>query len=104
TFGTVDLVSTVEEYTTLLRCLRTQINKACSRAVVFPKALGHVDETISDLFDGLDKGVTPVPMILAETFKSLNTCRRTEGEKGFLSGLLRKLLPIKGTSGYTEVR
>ncbi|MBA0877834.1 hypothetical protein Goshw_010727, partial [Gossypium schwendimanii] len=32
TFGTVDLVSTVEEYTTLLRCLRTQINKACSRA------------------------------------------------------------------------
>ncbi|MFQ6651427.1 hypothetical protein Gotur_023765 [Gossypium turneri] len=27
--------------------------------VVFPKALGHVDEAVSDLFDRLDKGVTP---------------------------------------------
>ncbi|MBA0878770.1 hypothetical protein Goshw_023276 [Gossypium schwendimanii] len=31
-FGKVDLVPTVEEYTTLLRCLRTQIDKAYSRA------------------------------------------------------------------------
>ncbi|MFQ6666277.1 hypothetical protein Gotur_032695 [Gossypium turneri] len=36
--------------------------------VVFPKALGHVDEAVSDLFDRLDKGVTPVSAILAETF------------------------------------
>ncbi|MBA0603202.1 hypothetical protein Gorai_003355, partial [Gossypium raimondii] len=36
--------------------------------VVFPKALGHVDEAVSDLFDRLDKGVTPIPVILAETF------------------------------------
>ncbi|MFQ6631089.1 hypothetical protein Gotur_009902, partial [Gossypium turneri] len=36
--------------------------------VVFPKALGHVDEAASDLFDRLDKGVTLVPAILAETF------------------------------------
>ncbi|MFQ6634372.1 hypothetical protein Gotur_011259 [Gossypium turneri] len=36
--------------------------------VIFPKALGHVDEAVSDLFDRLDKGVTPVPAILAETF------------------------------------
>ncbi|KAG8480518.1 hypothetical protein CXB51_024609 [Gossypium anomalum] len=27
--------------------------------VVFPKALGHVDEAVSDLFDRLDKGTTP---------------------------------------------
>ncbi|MBA0878767.1 hypothetical protein Goshw_023276, partial [Gossypium schwendimanii] len=110
-FGKVDLVPTVEEYTTLLRCLRTQIDKAYSRAdlilahsdvkkrvnifalsiyglVIFPKALGHVDEAVSDLFDSLDKGVTP----------SLS-----EGGKSFLSGLLRKLLPIKGTIGYTEM-
>ncbi|MBA0614872.1 hypothetical protein Godav_015107 [Gossypium davidsonii] len=33
--------------------------------VVFPKALGHVDEAVTDLFDRLDKGVTPVPAILA---------------------------------------
>ncbi|MBA0785491.1 hypothetical protein Gotri_006810 [Gossypium trilobum] len=44
--------------------------------VVFPKALGHVDEAVTDLFDQLDKRVTPVPVILAETFRSLNECRR----------------------------
>ncbi|MBA0702713.1 hypothetical protein Goari_000068 [Gossypium aridum] len=47
--------------------------------VVFPKALGHIDETVIDLFDRLDKRVTPVPTILEETFKSLNACQR-EGE------------------------
>ncbi|MBA0765139.1 hypothetical protein Gotri_014388 [Gossypium trilobum] len=44
--------------------------------VVFPKALGHVDEAISDLFDRLDKRVTLIPAILAETFRSLSACRR----------------------------
>ncbi|MBA0729585.1 hypothetical protein Golax_023158 [Gossypium laxum] len=44
--------------------------------VVFPKALGHVDEAVTDLFDQLDKRVTPVLTILAETFRSLNKCRR----------------------------
>ncbi|MFQ6659678.1 hypothetical protein Gotur_028474 [Gossypium turneri] len=42
--------------------------------VVFPKALGHVDEAVTDLFDRLDKGVTPVSAILAETFRSLSAC------------------------------
>ncbi|MFQ6651555.1 hypothetical protein Gotur_023833 [Gossypium turneri] len=51
--------------------------------VVFPKALGHMDEAVSDLFDRLDKGVTPVPAILAETFRSLNACRRA-GEGRFI--------------------
>ncbi|MFQ6628787.1 hypothetical protein Gotur_006647 [Gossypium turneri] len=46
--------------------------------VVFSKALGHVDETITNLFDWLDKRVTPVPTILAETFRSLNGCRKAE--------------------------
>ncbi|MBA0575793.1 hypothetical protein Golob_024444, partial [Gossypium lobatum] len=41
--------------------------------VIFPRALGHVDEAVLDLFDRLSKGVTPVPVILAETFRSLNT-------------------------------
>ncbi|MBA0878361.1 hypothetical protein Goshw_023504 [Gossypium schwendimanii] len=36
--------------------------------VIFPRALGHVDEAISDLFDRLDKRVTPVLAILAESF------------------------------------
>ncbi|MBA0819187.1 hypothetical protein Gohar_019600, partial [Gossypium harknessii] len=44
--------------------------------VIFPKALGHVDDTVTDLSDRLDKGVTPVSAILAETFRSLSACRR----------------------------
>ncbi|MBA0754433.1 hypothetical protein Gogos_020709 [Gossypium gossypioides] len=51
--------------------------------VIFPKALGHVDEVVLGLFDRLDKGVTPIPTILAETFRSLNTCRRA-GEGRFI--------------------
>ncbi|MBA0817514.1 hypothetical protein Gohar_021459 [Gossypium harknessii] len=145
-FGRVDLVPTVEGYTTLLRCPKIQVDKAYSRAanvstflkklmnitgmseqwvaarikqkgdnkcipwknlrdlilahpdvkkridvfalniyglVVFPKALGHVDEAVSDLFDRLDKRVTPVPAILAETFRSLSMCRRA-GEGRFI--------------------
>ncbi|MBA0788778.1 hypothetical protein Gotri_027284 [Gossypium trilobum] len=92
TFGKVALVPTVEEYTALLRCLKIQVDRAYSRAIsvptflkklmnitgmiVFPKALGHVDEAVIDLFDRLDKRVTPVSEILAETFRSLNACRR----------------------------
>ncbi|MBA0880645.1 hypothetical protein Goshw_024054, partial [Gossypium schwendimanii] len=103
TFGKVDLVPTVEEYIALLRCSKVQVDKVYSRAVnnlkdlilahpdtkkkvdvfalsiyglvVFPKALGHVDEAVTDLFDRLDKKVTPVPTILAEPFRSLNECR-----------------------------
>ncbi|MFQ6634212.1 hypothetical protein Gotur_010825 [Gossypium turneri] len=51
--------------------------------VIFPKALRHVDEEVSDLFDRLDKRVTPVLTILAETFRSLNVCRRA-GEGRFI--------------------
>ncbi|MBA0610683.1 hypothetical protein Godav_011496, partial [Gossypium davidsonii] len=51
--------------------------------VVFPKALGHVDEVVLNLFDRLDKRVTLVPAILAETFRSLNACQRV-GEGRFI--------------------
>ncbi|MFQ6651325.1 hypothetical protein Gotur_023688 [Gossypium turneri] len=30
--------------------------------VIFPKILGHVDEAVTDLFDQLEKRVTPVPV------------------------------------------
>lgn len=43
--------------------------------VIFPKALRHVDEAVIDLFDRLEKGITPVSAILAETFRSLSSCR-----------------------------
>ncbi|MBA0755500.1 hypothetical protein Gogos_021283 [Gossypium gossypioides] len=36
TFGKVDLVPTVEEYTTLLHCPRLQVDKAYSRAAYVP--------------------------------------------------------------------
>ncbi|MBA0785385.1 hypothetical protein Gotri_027272 [Gossypium trilobum] len=51
--------------------------------VIFPKALGHIDEAVTDLFDRLDKRVTPVPTILAETFRSLNVYQRA-GEGRFV--------------------
>ncbi|MBA0577708.1 hypothetical protein Golob_024059 [Gossypium lobatum] len=51
--------------------------------IIFPKALGHVDETVTDLFDQLVRRVTPVPAILAETFRSLSAYRRT-GEGRFI--------------------
>ncbi|MFQ6666497.1 hypothetical protein Gotur_032817, partial [Gossypium turneri] len=83
----------------LLRCSKILVDKVYSKAdlilahpdarkkvdvfalsiyglVVFPKTLGHVDEAITDLFDRLEKRVTPVPVILVETFRSLNACRR----------------------------
>ncbi|KAL1181880.1 hypothetical protein V6Z11_A02G080200 [Gossypium hirsutum] len=44
--------------------------------MVFPKALGYVDEATTDLFYRLSKRVTSVPAILAETFRSLNACRK----------------------------
>ncbi|MBA0755238.1 hypothetical protein Gogos_021060 [Gossypium gossypioides] len=44
--------------------------------VFFPKALGHVDEAVTDLLDRLDKRVTPVSAILTKTFRSLNACQR----------------------------
>ncbi|MFQ6622658.1 hypothetical protein Gotur_001910 [Gossypium turneri] len=64
--------------------------------VVFPKALGHVDEAVTDLFDRLDKRVTPVSVILVETFRSRNTCRRV-GEGRFI-GCAQLLFAC----GYTE--
>ncbi|KAG8474323.1 hypothetical protein CXB51_033541 [Gossypium anomalum] len=122
TFGDVDLVPTLEEYTTLLRCPRIQGYKAYVRPaslptftkklvmitgmseqwavarvqqkgdnvkkrvdvlalsiydmMIFPKALGHIDEVVADLFDRLGKQNTPMPAILAETIRSLSACQR----------------------------
>ncbi|MBA0672975.1 hypothetical protein Goklo_024151, partial [Gossypium klotzschianum] len=53
------------------------------RLIIFPKPLGYIDDAILDLFDQLDKRVTPIPTILAETFRSLNACRRV-GEGRFI--------------------
>ncbi|KAG8498247.1 hypothetical protein CXB51_006838 [Gossypium anomalum] len=44
--------------------------------VIFPKVLGHLEVAVFDFFERLKQGVNPVPTILAETFRSLSTCRR----------------------------
>ncbi|MFQ6634968.1 hypothetical protein Gotur_010965 [Gossypium turneri] len=100
------MLPTVEEYTALLHCPRIQVDKVYSRAanilahpdtkkkvnvfalsiyglVNFPKALGHISEAVTDLFDQLERRVTPVPVVLAETFRSLTACQRT-GEGRFI--------------------
>ncbi|MBA0877825.1 hypothetical protein Goshw_022137 [Gossypium schwendimanii] len=46
-------------------------------SIVFLKALGYVDEAVTDLFDWLNKKVTPIPIILAENFRSLSACPNT---------------------------
>ncbi|MFQ6666880.1 hypothetical protein Gotur_033082 [Gossypium turneri] len=51
--------------------------------IVFPKALGHVDEAVTDLFNRLNKRVTTISTILAETFRSLSACRKA-GEGRFI--------------------
>ncbi|MFQ6648059.1 hypothetical protein Gotur_021725 [Gossypium turneri] len=107
------MVPTVEKYTALLRCRRIQVDKVYFRAanilahpdtkkkvdvfslsiyglVIFPRSLGHIDEAVTDLFDQLDRRVTPILAILAETFRSLSACRRT-GEGRFI-GCVQLLL------------
>ncbi|MFQ6657241.1 hypothetical protein Gotur_027006 [Gossypium turneri] len=94
---TLDLVPTVEEYTALLHCPRFRVDKAYSRAVIKQKGeckciprkslrdliLAHPDgKKKVDVF-ALNKGVTPIPAILAETFRSLNACRLA-GEGRFI--------------------
>ncbi|KAG8493323.1 hypothetical protein CXB51_010694 [Gossypium anomalum] len=44
--------------------------------MVFPRALGYVDEATMDLFHRLGKRVTSIPAILVEIFRSLGTCRK----------------------------
>ncbi|MFQ6667795.1 hypothetical protein Gotur_033692, partial [Gossypium turneri] len=105
TFGKVDLVPTIEEYWVAARIKQKGDSKCVPwrslkdailthpyvrkrldvfalsiyGLVVFPKALGHVDEAVTDVFDRLDKKVTPIPTILVETFRSLSACRKTGG-------------------------
>ncbi|XP_016747490.1 uncharacterized protein [Gossypium hirsutum] len=85
TFGEVDLVPTLEEYTTLLRCPKIQglrdlilahpdvkkrvdlLALSMYGLMIFPKAMGHIDEAVVDLFDRISKQNTPMPAILAET-------------------------------------
>ncbi|MBA0610423.1 hypothetical protein Godav_011280 [Gossypium davidsonii] len=68
--------------------------------MIFPRALGYINEAVTDLFDRLDRRVTPVPAILAETFRSLTTCRRA-GEGRFIG--CAQLLLVWFHSHFWEV-
>ncbi|KAL4319519.1 hypothetical protein GQ457_18G010460 [Hibiscus cannabinus] len=47
--------------------------------VLFPRTLSHIDVAIFEVFNQFQFGISPIPMILAETFLSLNACRQLEG-------------------------
>ncbi|MBA0692829.1 hypothetical protein Goari_010361 [Gossypium aridum] len=64
--------------------------------VIFPKAPGHIDDTVLDIFDQLDKRVTPVPKILVETFRSLSTCQRAVFSESYS--------PVERIRGYPKAR
>ncbi|KAG8488177.1 hypothetical protein CXB51_018320 [Gossypium anomalum] len=98
TFNQEDMTPTIEEYVALLRIDNVQFGKiyvkepkpltfrkklrvnlfalAIYGLVIFPKVLGHIEVAVFDFFERLKQGVNPVPTILAETFRSLSTCRR----------------------------
>ncbi|KAG8481036.1 hypothetical protein CXB51_025779 [Gossypium anomalum] len=47
--------------------------------IVFPKILGNIEVALVDFFERLKQRINPVPTILAETFRSLSSCRKGEG-------------------------
>ncbi|MBA0635471.1 hypothetical protein Godav_029455, partial [Gossypium davidsonii] len=61
--------------------------------IVFLKVLGHIEVAVIDFFEKLRQGINPVPTIIAETFRSLNACRK-KGEGRFIgyAQLLNNLL------------
>ncbi|MBA0800017.1 hypothetical protein Gohar_010489 [Gossypium harknessii] len=58
--------------------------------VIFPKALGHIDDAVSDLFDRLNKKVAPILVkkvsyqVFSENNSSLKEFVATLGEMTFL--------------------
>ncbi|KAG8498689.1 hypothetical protein CXB51_005075 [Gossypium anomalum] len=105
TFGDVDLVPTLEEYTTLMRCPRIQGHKAYVRPASLPtftKKLAVLRDLIS-MHPDVKKRVdvlalsiysmnTPMPVILAETIRSFSACRRAS--EGRFIGCAQLLLEV----------
>ena len=46
--------------------------------VIFPQSPGYVDAAVVDLIEQIDNQVNPVPIIVAETIRSLNYYRRKD--------------------------
>ncbi|MBA0771042.1 hypothetical protein Gotri_019572, partial [Gossypium trilobum] len=58
--------------------------------VIFPKALGRIDEAVLDLFNRLDKRVMPITVekvsyrVFSDNYPTLKEFMTTQGEKTFL--------------------
>ncbi|KAG8491763.1 hypothetical protein CXB51_015080 [Gossypium anomalum] len=63
--------------------------------MVFPRALGYVDEATTDLFHRLSKRVTSIPTILVETFRSLGTCRKAGADRVICRVFFEDYSPLK---------
>ncbi|MBA0577049.1 hypothetical protein Golob_025178, partial [Gossypium lobatum] len=83
TFRKVDLVPTIEVYTTLFCCLRIQADKAYSRVASIPNFLKDLMCITRKGEQWLDKWVMLVPVSLVETFRYLSVCQRA-GEGRFI--------------------
>ncbi|KAG8475499.1 hypothetical protein CXB51_032312 [Gossypium anomalum] len=70
--------------------------------MVFPRALGYVDEATTDLFHRLSKRVTSVPAILAETFRSLGTCRKPGAGRVICRVFFEDYSPLKDIVASTR--
>ena len=57
--------------------------------LIFPQSPGYVDAAIVDLIKQVDNQVNPIPVIIVETFRSLNYCRRNR--EGSLVGCAQLL-------------
>ncbi|MBA0759830.1 hypothetical protein Gotri_022651 [Gossypium trilobum] len=86
------MTPTIEEYSALLRFDNNHLDilkridlfaLAIYELIIFPKVLGHIEVAVVDFFEKLRQGINPAPTILAETFRSLNSCRR-KGERHFI--------------------
>ncbi|KAK5812476.1 hypothetical protein PVK06_027906 [Gossypium arboreum] len=51
--------------------------------IIFSEVLEHIEVAVVDFFERLKQGINPVPTILAETFRSLSSCRK-KGEGRFI--------------------
>ncbi|XP_038993203.1 uncharacterized protein LOC120116884 [Hibiscus syriacus] len=110
TFNQEDMVPTIEEYIALLHIEEAQENRIYSKSiktqpfkiklakiagvreewvVARTKQKGESEAAVVDLFEQLPKKINPAPVILAETFRSLNACRRLGG--GRFSGCAQLL-------------
>ena len=49
--------------------------------VIFPGILGYIEMAVVDTFEKIQQSSNPSLTILAETFRSLNYCRRNQEER-----------------------